>query len=99
MRSCTHGEIGAYLMGLWGLPDGVIEAIAFHHSPDRCPMHEMTPLVAVHAANALCHRCIDGEDSAEAVLDECVIRAIGREHQIDNWLQLVREATACDDAA
>jgi putative nucleotidyltransferase with HDIG domain len=27
----THAEAGAYLLGLWGLPDGVIDAVAKHH--------------------------------------------------------------------
>jgi HD-like signal output (HDOD) protein/CheY-like chemotaxis protein len=29
----THGGAGAYLLGLWGLPPGVVEAVAFHHDP------------------------------------------------------------------
>jgi HD-like signal output (HDOD) protein len=29
----THGGAGAYLLGLWGLPPGVVEAVAFHHEP------------------------------------------------------------------
>lgn len=29
----THAEVGAYLMGLWGLPDPIVEALAFHHDP------------------------------------------------------------------
>jgi HD-like signal output (HDOD) protein/CheY-like chemotaxis protein len=28
-----HGAAGAYLLGLWGLPPGVVEAVAFHHEP------------------------------------------------------------------
>lgn len=29
----THGGLGAYLLGLWGLPPKVVEAVAFHHDP------------------------------------------------------------------
>jgi HD-like signal output (HDOD) protein len=29
----THGAVGAYLLGLWGLPPAVVEAVAFHHEP------------------------------------------------------------------
>jgi len=49
----THAEVGAYLMGLWGLPDQIVEAIAFHHSPRRCMASGFMPLTAVHAGNAL----------------------------------------------
>ncbi len=31
----THAQIGGYLLGLWGLPESVVEAAAFHHSPER----------------------------------------------------------------
>ena len=27
----THAAIGAYLMGLWGMPDNVLDAVAHHH--------------------------------------------------------------------
>jgi putative nucleotidyltransferase with HDIG domain len=27
-----HAEVGAYLLGLWGLPHAIIEPVAFHHS-------------------------------------------------------------------
>jgi putative nucleotidyltransferase with HDIG domain len=31
----SHAELGAYLLGLWGLPDNVIESVAFHHKPSK----------------------------------------------------------------
>jgi len=49
----THAEAGAYLLSLWGLPAGVIEAVARHHLPARELSSEFTPLTAVHLANAL----------------------------------------------
>ena len=30
-----HGQVGACLVGLWGFPDNLVEAIAFHHHPRR----------------------------------------------------------------
>jgi len=49
----THCEVGAYLTGLWGLPDPIVEALAFHHDPAACPLEEFSPLLALHVANAL----------------------------------------------
>lgn len=49
----TNGEVGAYLLGLWGLSDGIIEAIACHRDPARTEITGFEPLVAVHAAVAL----------------------------------------------
>ena len=48
----THAEVGAYLLALWGLPDPIVEAVAYHHCPDECPNKAFSPLSAVHAANA-----------------------------------------------
>jgi len=31
----THAEIGAFLLGLWGLPFQIVEAAANHHAPER----------------------------------------------------------------
>ncbi len=51
----THAEVGAYLLGLWGLPEPMVEATAFHHSPGRSFARSFAPLTAVHAANVLVH--------------------------------------------
>ncbi len=29
----THGMLGAYLLGLWGFPDSIVGAVAWHHDP------------------------------------------------------------------
>jgi putative nucleotidyltransferase with HDIG domain len=49
----SHAEVGAYLLGLWGLPDPLVEAVAWHHNPSACPGTSFTPLTAVHVADSL----------------------------------------------
>lgn len=49
----NHAAVGAYLMGLWGLPEPIIESVAFHHSPELADNPELSPLTAVHAADIL----------------------------------------------
>lgn len=56
LLGATHAEVGAYLMNLWGLPDPIVEAIAWHHEPSNCPGTEFSPLTAVHVANTLLPR-------------------------------------------
>lgn len=51
----THAEVGAYLFGLWGLPDQIVEAVAFHHRPLDARADEFCALTAVHVANAIEH--------------------------------------------
>ncbi|MBU1221894.1 HDOD domain-containing protein [Myxococcota bacterium] len=46
----THAEVGAYLLGLWGTSEPIVEAIAFHHSP-MATTSEIRPLAVVYAAD------------------------------------------------
>jgi putative nucleotidyltransferase with HDIG domain len=48
-----HAEVGACILGLWGLPHTIIEAVAFHHSEDRLTKGALDGVVAVAAANRL----------------------------------------------
>lgn len=49
----THSEVGGYLLGLWGLPHSIVEALVFHHHPSQCGSRVFEPLTAVHIANVL----------------------------------------------
>ncbi|WP_457574089.1 HDOD domain-containing protein [Desulfolithobacter sp.] len=52
----AHDSVGAYLLGLWGLPSPVIEAIGFHHRLGDFPEQSFTPALAVHIADVLYHQ-------------------------------------------
>jgi len=49
----SHAEIGAYLLGLWGLPYSVIEAVAHHHEPQRVSQSYFDVLAALAVAQSL----------------------------------------------
>ena len=49
----SHAEVGAYLLGLWGLPQVVVEAIAFQHYPQRSGQRHFDALAALVAALCL----------------------------------------------
>jgi HD-like signal output (HDOD) protein/ActR/RegA family two-component response regulator len=51
----SHAEIGAYLLGLWGLPYILVEAVALHHGPNRVPHQNFDAVSAVYVANLLAH--------------------------------------------
>lgn len=51
----THAEAGALLLGLWDLPDSIVEVLTFHHWPTQCLDMRFSPLTAVHVANTLDH--------------------------------------------
>lgn len=51
----SHAEVGAYVLGLWGLPQAIVEAVAHHHRPERVREKSMDVVAAVHVADALAH--------------------------------------------
>ena len=84
----THAEIGAYLLGLWGFQDPVVEATAFHHNPRCCPAKSFGPLTAVHVANALAQEPEGNisEDWSEHV-DLEYLDEIGLTDRVPAWRQ------------
>lgn len=49
----SHAQLGAYLLGLWGLPYSVVEAVAYHHAPQRAGAQEFDTLAALAVAQSL----------------------------------------------
>jgi HD-like signal output (HDOD) protein len=47
---CNHAEIAAYLLGLWGLPEQVIEGVAQHYCPVEAGQPGFSTALATHAA-------------------------------------------------
>jgi HD-like signal output (HDOD) protein/CheY-like chemotaxis protein len=47
-----HGEVGAYLLGIWGLPDAIVEAVGWSQRPCAAPPGASIALTAVHIACA-----------------------------------------------
>ena len=48
-----HAHVGAYLLGIWGLGDGIVEAVAFHQHPGDYQASGFHAVTAVHVGNAL----------------------------------------------
>ncbi|OEJ64202.1 response regulator [Magnetovibrio blakemorei] len=49
----SHQKLGAYLLGLWGFTDPIVEAVAFHHTPQLVNVVSKCPLVFVYIAQVL----------------------------------------------
>lgn len=81
----THAEVGAYLLGLWGFNDPIVEAIAYHLMPRACASREIGVLSCLHLAHSLGPGCpILGEEdrSHEEMLDGVYLREIGAEDRL-----------------
>lgn len=72
----NHAEVGAYLLGLWGLPYPVVESVARCHTPAH---HQRTGIdvgVAVYLAAAFSEAALQG--SLQSVsLDEAMMARVG----------------------
>jgi HD-like signal output (HDOD) protein/ActR/RegA family two-component response regulator len=82
----THAGIAAYLLGLWGLPAPIVEAVAFHHTPAEAELQEFTPLTAVHVANVLGHKPASlGTSGLSPTVDLNYISTIGMQNRLEMW--------------
>lgn len=87
----THAEVGAYLLGLWGFADAIVEATAYHHQPAKCISRVFGPMTAVHAANALEYRLSATQANVpDAAIDMNYLREVGCDSHLPAWM------TACE---
>lgn len=81
----THAEIAAYLMGLWGMPDAIVEAIAFHHRPSE-GQGKNDILAAVHAANVLARHPGGGPAAGwNGTIDTAYLAQVGLDSRLPVW--------------
>ncbi len=88
----THGELGACLLGIWGLPMPIVEAVALHHYPIRFLSKQFCPLTAVHVANAIEHEVPqDGPSLLSAGVDSNYLGELELTERLDQWRNLCKE--------
>jgi HD-like signal output (HDOD) protein len=68
----THAQIGAYLLGLWGLPYSIVEAVALHHTPTAVSGNGYDLLSALAVSHSLlapsnAHALTDSANAASVV--------------------------------
>ena len=91
----SHAEIGAYLMGLWGLEYPVVEAIAYHHCPGKSLSDTTGLLTAVHFGDAF-DRLQNGSNNLNADnglrhLDREYLENLGVASRINDWQTVCKE--------
>lgn len=91
-----HGWVGAYLLRLWGFPQTVVDAVAWHHAPAASGISGLGTLTLVHAADAIL--AADGGDMSD--LDREYLASVGCLDELDAWIALARQpksgAGVCD---
>jgi putative nucleotidyltransferase with HDIG domain len=87
-RKVTHAEIGASLLGVWGLPHTLVEAVAQHHRPERAGTTRLDPATLIHVADALAHELVPIEGEPGPKLDEVHLASIRCEGRLPGWRKL-----------
>lgn len=78
---------GAFLLGIWGLPDPMVEAVARHRRPRTLPGRHDLPTAIVHAACAL-------QPNDEGIaLDEAFLADVGLAGHLARWREVAGAAT------
>ena len=90
---CSHNVAGAYLLGLWGLADSVVEAVAWHHEPSHAPPTSFSALIAVHAADYYENQMHPDPGFGESSeIDEPLLTQLGLQQQLLSWRNACEEA-------
>lgn len=88
--SFAHADIGAYLAGLWGLPETILDPIAFHHRPALSADTRFSILTAVHAADAITTGAMDSLLAEQSSFDLDYLGRVGCLDRIGAWLDISR---------
>jgi HD-like signal output (HDOD) protein/CheY-like chemotaxis protein len=81
----THVEAGAYLLGMWGLPTTIVEAVAFHREPWRVHPREFGAVSVAYVASCLAR----GIEPSLEYLNRC-----GLKPQLDGWKRYADQLNA-----
>ncbi|MFO0984060.1 MAG: response regulator [Planctomycetota bacterium] len=98
----SHAEVGAYLLGIWGLPGPIVEAVAYHHEPSRLQSSRFDMAGAVHVADVLATGQLadgagDGLPAAE--IDQAYLEAVGMAHELPRWRSLAGDESPQPEGA
>lgn len=81
-----HAEVGAYLLGLWGFPNSIVEAVAFHESPGMVMAEGLSLPALLHIADRLVHQRNPQSSAAVRELEPGLLEALGLADRWPVWL-------------
>jgi len=79
----TQGDIGAYLLCLWGMSDGAVEIVRYHHDR-RGPTIVLDEADAVFLADAICAEVDDVPGHVVGLSDEAA-EGLDVTDRVDEW--------------
>lgn len=84
--TATHAEIGACLLGIWGLPRRIVDAVRTHHHPQNAPADAQRIAAAVHVAAAYTSNGYLA--TGKLVLDHAGLAACNLGDELARWIEI-----------
>ena len=93
MLGASHSEVGGYLLGLWGLPLSLVEAVAYHHEPSTMAEAPPDVVMAVHVADAFATApaSLRADPTLGGHLDLAAVERAGLQHELPRWRAIAVE--------
>ncbi len=93
MLGVTHAEVGAYLLGAWGLPMTLVENVAYHHRPGALGERSSEVLRALHVADALVRARAESGTSALEIerLDADFLKQADVDGSLPRWREIAAD--------
>ncbi len=95
-----HGEVGAYLLGLWGFPNSIVEAVAFHDTPSQASGDGLCLAALIHIADRLVHaRNAQRADASACELEPGLLEELGLSAHWPAWLAELDSLNSADTSS
>jgi len=91
----SHAELGAYVLGIWGLPETIVDGVAHQHRAGRIagPAHDAA-LVSHVATTLAAHLCPEALATPPGPVDDATLAAAGVDDRIAEWRALAAAEAA-----
>ncbi|MBD3337203.1 MAG: HDOD domain-containing protein [Candidatus Eisenbacteria bacterium] len=85
----THANIGGYFTETWSLPHSITQAVNFHLQPSKSMRFELTPLTAVHVADAADRLDLEKPElDLSKHIDMDYLERLGVQDRLTHWIGL-----------
>lgn len=80
----THAQIGAHLLAMWGLPEAIVQAVAFSHTTHRMVGPDLRVAAIAQLSNCLA-REVYGDELAAYEFEPSWLASFGFDTHLDTW--------------
>ena len=88
----SHAEMGGYLLGIWGLPNSIVQAVAFHPLMGIPAAAQPDIVTTLHLANGLINMCeLEADKLYTPYLNLPYLQKSGLIGYLDDWTLKARD--------